>query len=159
MKPHALIWEHFLPFDAEGVLIAHAKGFKKAVTAQCKHCDWCRTPNATRMKAHYDSAHANGESEADATQPLSDAPLVDPPIDRPAKRQGTLADYLDRKFTENEQYNAEMAQAFAIVMNGQSHNHMEKGWTLDFIRSRFGLHTSRLQALDKENHPTQDKRA
>ena len=40
---------------------------------------------------------------------------------------------MDRKFTENEQYAAEMAQAFSFVMNGQSHNHLDQARTLDFI--------------------------
>ena len=53
----------------------------------------------------------------------------------PKKKRATLADYMDRKFTKDEQYVAEMAQAFATVMNGHSHHHLEQAWTLDFLRS------------------------
>ena len=40
---------------------------------------------------------------------------------------------MDRKFSQTEQYEAEMAQAFAIVLGGQSHNQLEQPWTMDFI--------------------------
>lgn len=36
--------------------------------------------------------------------------------------------------TPGEQANAEMAQAFAMVMNGHSYNSLDQTWTVDFLR-------------------------
>ena len=145
MKPIGDIWHRFLLFDADNSLITEEGKFKKASKAKCKVCEWERTPNPTRMLAHLRTHEEGDNNEGDE---LTSVPLE---VEiRPAKKQATLHSFMDRKFTPEEQYNAEMAQvckivismhfflqfqAFAIVMSGGSHNQLEQPWYLDFCRA------------------------
>lgn len=51
------IWAHFTPLGAMGTEVSPSD----AVQVRCKvaACNWCKAPNTTRMKAHFDSCHAN----------------------------------------------------------------------------------------------------
>ena len=148
MKPHDEIWKHFLPLDANGEVLVDHKLFKTAKKAQCRLCDWSKLPNTTRMKEHFKKHDHDYEAEeqSEAAVPAPKACTScktsvyicchsQEPESSPNKRQIRLEDYLDRKFNADEQYRAEMAQAFATVMSGHSHNHLAQQWTLDFISS------------------------
>ena len=121
------IWEHFVPKDSDGIVV----DMSKATKAQCTYCEWSQKANMTRMKLHYDSCHAPGKLKNEVTIPPYDdfpneeahlvvAPV--PPLPPAAKKQKTLHGFVERKFTPAEQANAEMAQAFALVMNGHSYS-------------------------------------
>ena len=121
MKPRTNVWDHFIAYDAEGnVLIERDK--LKAKKVVCKHCEYERLPNATHMKKHFEENHTNepepnecpnesaielpGE-DSESVRATSIAAEVPPP-----KKQCTLQAFVERekKFTAQEQYNAEMAQ-------------------------------------------------
>ena len=126
MKPHA-IWNNFVPLDSDDNALTNPKDLKNATAAQCKCCDWRQLPNPTRMKKHFTQCH-DAENECATEVNMAEAPEVHPPLcpsvslscvvflqvesaAPPAKKQATLAGYLDHKFNQNEQYNAEMALA------------------------------------------------
>ena len=140
MKYRTAIWDHFV--------IVETKADGKPKTVRCKHdgCDYHKAANQNRMLQHWRTKHEDPEECEDGPQEQSEeelpGDLANPPsnsasTDEPPakKKQGLLTSYLDRMFTEVEQTNAEMAQAFAVVMNGQSYNSVEQSWTIDFLQS------------------------
>ena len=143
MKTKGAIWDEYtiVEFKDDG---------KTPKTVQCKHpgCDYRKAASQNRMLQHWRDKHTQPEE-------VEDALPVDTPLDTPEdvevgaevcdatqalwtpppKKQCRIASYLDRTFTETEQENAEMAQAFAVVMNGHSYYSVERQWTIDFINA------------------------
>ena len=113
---------------------------------QCKPpgCECRKAANQNGMLQHWRGKQAQPEE-------VEDALPVDTPEDvevgaevcdatqalwtPPPKKQCKIASYLDRTFTETEQEKAEMAQAFAVVMNGHTYQSVERQWTIDFINA------------------------
>ena len=143
MKTKGAFWDEYtiVEFKDDG---------KTPKTVQCKHpgCDYRKAANQNRMLQHWRDKHTQPEE-------VEDALPVDTPLDTPEdvevgaevcdatqafwtpppKKQCRIASYLDRTFTETEQENAEMAQAFAVVMNGHSYYSVERRWTINFINA------------------------
>ena len=92
------------------------------------------------MKRHYEEKHI--PVDEDDAQEIEVAPS--------SKRQKVMDTFVDRRcvshdgctnnafvpfrFTAQEQMNAELAQAFSLVMNGQSFRSLDQPWTTDFLR-------------------------
>jgi hypothetical protein len=132
MKTKGAIWDEYtiVEFKDDG---------KTPKTVQCKHpgCDYRKAANQNRMLQHWRDKHTQPEEVEDVR--LVDTPdvlPVDTPEDvevgaevcdatqalwtPPPKKQCRIASYLDRTFTETEQENAEMAQAFAALLRSAS---------------------------------------
>jgi hypothetical protein len=106
MKPISNVWEHFIAFD-ENQNVLSGSGVVKAKTVLCKQCQWQRAPNQTRMKTHVEQCHQQQDVE---TPEERLAPRESEEAPKPVKRQLTLDHFTDRKFSEGEQREAEMAQ-------------------------------------------------
>ena len=126
MKPKSFIWDHFV--------VVETKPNGAAKTVQCKHdgCQYRKAANPNRMLQHWQADHVEPREspdgpEEDAEEVVLDS--VDAPLSPPAKKQCLLTSYLDRTFSVVEQEHAEMSQAFATVMNGQSYNSVQQRWT------------------------------
>ena len=128
------LWDHFTPMDKDERPVTSVWD---AVMAKCVHCDdWLQLANSTRMRTHYERKHAHDEGlqDGDMGENFGDPSCVSPSlvvevepyVGVPPKRQKTLDDYIDRKFSPTEQENAELAQAFALVMSGHSYNCLDQ---------------------------------
>jgi hypothetical protein len=69
MKPFSSTWDQFIPLHANGNVIFDKR---KAVKARCKHCDWERAANTTRMQGHFKTSHEAHESSEGALPPSSE---------------------------------------------------------------------------------------
>ena len=56
MKHRTNIWDSFIAFDDQGNVLA-GNAVTKAKKVLCKHCDWERLPNTTRMRQHVEQCH------------------------------------------------------------------------------------------------------
>ena len=81
---------------------------------------------------HLDEAHQEEGDVEDDTVPTSEpAPAaprqeVPPPASGKPKKQKTLDGFVDRRMTDAEQENAQLGQAFALVMSGHSYNSLDQ---------------------------------
>eukprot|EP00667_Euglena_gracilis_P012102 EG_transcript_12408 len=136
------VWDNFIPQNDDRVIV----GKQCATRAQCVHCNWNIVFNAFRMHQHYQKYHLahtlmegpEEEEHVNEVEPNPSSSMMAPaesPSESSAKRQKTLDTFVERRFSPQEQANAEMAQAFAMVMNGHSYNSLDNVWTRDFIHA------------------------